>query len=776
MNIFKNYINQYCVPLFIIIFNLIINLSVISQENENIYREQVYLNPARDTYITSENIWFEAHCLNLKSPSSSVLSKVMYVELINDKNEHILGQILNIIENKAESNISLPDTLQTGIYYLKAYTQWMINFGPESFFSTPVFIYNQFDERSSDQLSLINLSSGPKLFIEGENLIAGIKAKVVTSFPNFKGKEELLGIVDSDSNKIITSFRLNADGEGRFEFVPEKGHKYVCSNSDSASGIFSYILPEVLSSGYKIDIISVSENSVTVKIENQNAGNQKLELVLKSGNLLIEQKNFKQEDLGKELIKPFVSKRYVINEVILKDSFGKTLAKNEFAYLPKNPINISIIQDVFHSREQVDMKVLLDNNSGIDSIDAAISIHKTHPSFQIQNEINPLYTNNSSKVRFTKIQDNFYTILHEFNSEINQINTPNYSSDLDSFLPVEDMGILINGTAMDANHNPLADLEILFSMKDSVPDLQSETTNKDGKFTFLLNENGNRLYYLFVNKENHPFNDRIEITIDNKFYYKKNTIKPVILNPLPDSGFVSELIDEAKRVLIQRVFEKKENKEKTTFTIIPQKTSYFDNSKITVYPDDFFDMPNFEEIAREILPLVRYRKTDDGCSISIYNPEPGTRSLVPLVLVDGVPVVNKCDLYSLSSEKIRKINIQFQPRIVGNLYYDGLIGIYSNPDKEFKYSDSPNSYSFFLTGYNPVKNFSKIEITENLKDKNPKFKNQLYWDTFFISSKKENEIKFNTSDEEGEYIVEINGFSKNGIPVKFQQKFTVSAK
>jgi hypothetical protein len=140
-----------------------------------------------------------------------------------------------------------------------------------------------------------------------------------------------------------------------------------------------------------------------------------------------------------------------------------------------------------------------------------------------------------------------------------------------------------------------------------------------------------------------------------------------------------------------------------------------------------------------------------------------------------VPVINKCDLFNLSSEMINKIQIQPEPRIVGNLYYDGLISISCYANKEVKYSDNPNSYPAIITGYNAGNEFAEFAMTNGQKDSRPEFRNQLYWDTYVFDRNKK-DIKFYTSDEEGEYIVEINGFTKGGIPVYVKQKFTVTVK
>jgi hypothetical protein len=205
---------------------------------------------------------------------------------------------------------------------------------------------------------------------------------------------------------------------------------------------------------------------------------------------------------------------------------------------------------------------------------------------------------------------------------------------------------------------------------------------------------------------------------------------------------------------------------------------YFSNSVITVITDDFFTMPNFEEIAREILPRVQYKKSKDGCNLTVATSAPESKSYYPLVLLNGVPVENKCDLYELNSEMISKIYIQHESRIVGNLFYDGLVSIITVPTIKSKYLKANSENLIEIPCFNicPEYDLMNANKTINSESNQPDFRNMLYWNSVHLKNKQSLPIQFITSDEEGDYIVDISGFLQDGTPISYQETFTVQSK
>ena len=113
------------------------------------YREKIVLQGGRNMYVAGETVWYKAFAF---SNLQNIYSKVLYIELVDSENRHILGQIVEISNGMAASSFYIPDTLTTGTYSLKAYTNWMRNFNPVNFATYPVYIFNQYDDIEEENM------------------------------------------------------------------------------------------------------------------------------------------------------------------------------------------------------------------------------------------------------------------------------------------------------------------------------------------------------------------------------------------------------------------------------------------------------------------------------------------------------------------------------------------------------------------------------------------------------------------------------------------------
>lgn len=109
-------------------------------------QEFAYLQTDKPYYYPGERIWMKASMLYRDNELLDSLSKVLYVELINEKKICVARQYLNIDSAFAMGHIDLPDSTSKGNYFIRAYTNWMRNYGSETFFVKPVPILNITDK------------------------------------------------------------------------------------------------------------------------------------------------------------------------------------------------------------------------------------------------------------------------------------------------------------------------------------------------------------------------------------------------------------------------------------------------------------------------------------------------------------------------------------------------------------------------------------------------------------------------------------------------------
>ncbi len=103
-------------------------------KNFSLLREKVYLQTDRDYYYPRETIWLKAYLGYSMLALRDTLSQTLYVELISPEKVRIDSKIYPIKEGVAWGDFRLSEDLPTGQYYLRAYTNWMRNYGDSSLF------------------------------------------------------------------------------------------------------------------------------------------------------------------------------------------------------------------------------------------------------------------------------------------------------------------------------------------------------------------------------------------------------------------------------------------------------------------------------------------------------------------------------------------------------------------------------------------------------------------------------------------------------------------
>lgn len=108
-------------------------------------QEKIYLHTDRDYYYPREAIWFKAYLISGDHSLRDSLSKTVYVDFFSPEMKLIDAKSYPIEDGVAWGDFRLNDSLPAGQYYLRAYTNWMRNFGDSTLFvkAIPVLSHNQ---------------------------------------------------------------------------------------------------------------------------------------------------------------------------------------------------------------------------------------------------------------------------------------------------------------------------------------------------------------------------------------------------------------------------------------------------------------------------------------------------------------------------------------------------------------------------------------------------------------------------------------------------------
>ena len=106
-------------------------------------QEGLALLTDRGHYISGESIHYRAF---YREPDGQALwSRILYVELILPNGTSLVQGKVLLNNSGAMGTLAIPEGLSSGTYYLKAYTRWMRNCGPEAYTFTSIRIYDPFN-------------------------------------------------------------------------------------------------------------------------------------------------------------------------------------------------------------------------------------------------------------------------------------------------------------------------------------------------------------------------------------------------------------------------------------------------------------------------------------------------------------------------------------------------------------------------------------------------------------------------------------------------------
>jgi len=110
-------------------------------------QEGLVLLTDRGYYISGETINYRAFYRKPAVSSDEAWSRVLYVELIQPNGTPLMQSKVSLNASGADGSIHIPEGLSSGSYYLKAYTRWMRNCGPEGFVYTSLQIIDPYNEQ-----------------------------------------------------------------------------------------------------------------------------------------------------------------------------------------------------------------------------------------------------------------------------------------------------------------------------------------------------------------------------------------------------------------------------------------------------------------------------------------------------------------------------------------------------------------------------------------------------------------------------------------------------
>jgi hypothetical protein len=148
--------------------------------------EEIELFVDRAVYASNESIYFSAFYQAPVEASTKEWSTVLYVELIKWDGSKLVQAKVSIVDGVSNGAVMIPANIESGNYYLRAYTKWMRNYSPYQYTYLRVKVINPFTK---------NIDKGPEA-VQSELTKSGQKIKtvdkgiLVSNLQNDYGKRE----------------------------------------------------------------------------------------------------------------------------------------------------------------------------------------------------------------------------------------------------------------------------------------------------------------------------------------------------------------------------------------------------------------------------------------------------------------------------------------------------------------------------------------------------------------------------------------------------------
>lgn len=246
-------------------------------------QQKVYLHLDRPYYRSGDEVWFKAYITNQAGRPTTHPFENLTVELVSKQ-----GQVVNHVKLQTQTSwatgsMLLADTLPTGMYRLRAYTQHMYTTKSRLFFEQPLEIYNIYPmtpavvattnakgrRKSKTSLNTPAVSTAVtpapvaapvldlQLFPEGGNLVENLSGRLGFKAigPDGRGRK-IKGFVEDDQGNREISFESNELGMGSFFFKPLVGRTYKAVVEEQDTRL-SFVLPAPLKSGVSLKLDNV---------------------------------------------------------------------------------------------------------------------------------------------------------------------------------------------------------------------------------------------------------------------------------------------------------------------------------------------------------------------------------------------------------------------------------------------------------------------------------------------------------------------------------------
>ncbi|OHX63938.1 hypothetical protein NH26_20220 [Flammeovirga pacifica] len=778
-------------------------------------KELIYVHTDKPYYMAGENIYYKAYLREASTFFLRQISKTVYVELIDPKNEIISKKLIRVDGEHNHGDFKLSTELEQGTYQLRAYTNWMRNFGMKYFYEQDIKIFQIDMENRREELAsktenqeIIDRSSNGyqqdydlQFFAEAGHLVAGVPSKIGFKLLNENGlgQDFSATVFDNDGTKVeeVSSDHL---GMGSLMLMPESGKSYyaILNKDLHKNQPKKYPLPSIELQGTTLKVFNSRDDLWVVQVISTDGklGEGAFLLTSQRGNPLFGFDCTTSNTSIRIKVPMDNIQNGIVNFTLFDKNSQPILERKSFKYIPKVPV-LETDQPAYKKREKVTLDITLPSNeNGAKLAEASVTIlDKNLIDLSVKEKTLESEWLFKEGIKGNIEQPKWY--FDDFSKEKSHLidnlmitqgyEKPLWVNHLEDTLKMDylpERGISILGkTSSIWNKDKIRVSEITMTSLSSEKSFVDQViTDDEGQFTFTGMVFYDTTEFVFsakkynVKRAKTTENKNVDISlygVDSPVIYPKSTQEfTSTFNAL--AAYEKEILEIEK---INRAFDTK--------TIILDEIEIFDeadrsefdrpgklhsNAQTTIVIDQNtmagMNMWQYLQTTPRASMLLR-RAGVSGVGASLSMDEDGQVSeldqTLPIIL-DGFPV----DMYELQSLMASDISfIEILDPIEASIYMNssnGLIAMYSNTGNLSPNYTVYGINSFKHPGFYMGKEFYTpkydVQKEEHIK---PDHRITLDWiPNVAFDSLGKAQIEFYTDDKTTDYVIEIEGIHQDG--------------
>ncbi len=744
-------------------------------------QQKVYLHLDKLAYQAGETLWYRAYLVDARTHKPDTISKNLIVELVNSFGQISMIQQLKLSRGFSNGDFMLPDTLPEGLYQIKAYTNWMRNFGEAYFYSREVNIWNpehainlyRDDKLANKRFKRKSQRKAGKwdvqFFPEGGYLVEGLSSMI-----GFKAMNELgLGIdvsgdIVNKKNRKVASLNSLHLGMGVFSLTPEPGEKYFAQIRGEDGKKTRFALPEALKTGYVLNVTNPYDSLIRVRVRS-NLPDDPVFLVCHIRGQLIHTGEYQISGGNANIEIPLVNVPEGIMHITLFDTKREPRCERLVFVRSDDLLNLDLQYEKnnYGTKEEVKLSLKATDAQGNPvqgNFSLAVSdrdLDNFAGDFQSGIVSNLLLTSDIPG----KIEDPDYYFLQNDARTRQALDVLMMTQGWRRFLwndvinenliridyPIQNGLTVHGGVTREFLKLPLKNLPVTLTVLSEFNDVFTTTTDDQGRFVFDLPD----------------YEDTISIEITaRRRNGRKNLVIYIDASDQPEtesfySSYSRDMIVQGTNVIKPLPEPEEDTMQSRTEGI------YYQPDFVLEVDENMGTYQNVLDMMKGRIPGVQV----SGDNVLIRGTSSFLLSNEPLFLVDNVPV-SIDHVLSMNPMDVERIEVLKGPSaaIYGSRGSNGVIAIFTKQGRFL----IKGKLDFDMLGYHHPREFYSPRYGTGFDNMIEDFRSCLYWKPEIRTDKEGRaEVSFFNSEKTGRYFIVVEGITDEGRIGSSERSYTV---